>query len=127
MSNEACCIGGRFQKVWRVQNSGEEVWPSGCYLQLAGGTIPQCVERVPVAPLPPGTSTEISLQMTSPAQPGVYQSKWRMITPSGSYFGGIYLFLHTLSWITDYFSVKKIYICAENKLLYYFSLTLFIS
>lgn len=105
----------RFQKVWRVQNSGEEAWPSGCYLQLAGGTLPQCVERVPVAPLPPGTCTEISLQMTSPAQPGVYQSKWRMITPTGSYFGGMYCNLHSkLNSVRVWKSIN----CIRVKVLY---------
>jgi len=78
-----------FQKVWKVQNNGDEPWPSGCCLQFAGGTLLQCAERVPVPPLPPSSSTQLCLTMTSPAQTGIFQSKWRMITSTGSYFGDV--------------------------------------
>uniref|UniRef100_A0A1B6MUH4 Nbr1 FW domain-containing protein n=1 Tax=Graphocephala atropunctata TaxID=36148 RepID=A0A1B6MUH4_9HEMI len=78
-----------FQKVWRIQNNGDESWPSGCCLQFTGGTLMQCAEQIRAPPLPPSSSTELCLQMTSPSEPGIFQSKWRMITPTGSYFGDI--------------------------------------
>lgn len=86
------CDDCRFTKIWRVQNNGDESWPSGCCLQFTGGTLLQCEERVLAPPLPPSASTDLCLHMTSPAQPGMFQSKWRMITPTGSYFGGQHYF-----------------------------------
>jgi len=78
-----------FQKVWWVSNNGDESWPSGCCLQFTGGTLLSSAERVAVPPLPPTAVTQLSLTMTSPATPGIFQSKWRMITPTGSYFGDV--------------------------------------
>jgi hypothetical protein len=34
---------------------------------------------------------DLNVDMVSPEQPGIYESKWRMSTPSGSYFGGWYV------------------------------------
>jgi len=75
-----------FTKTWRVSNSGTEPWPSGCFLQCAGGDS-LGAGRVLVPCLEPGDGALLSLQMTSPVEPGMYQSKWRLCTPSGSYFG----------------------------------------
>jgi hypothetical protein len=33
---------------------------------------------------------DLNVDMVSPERPGIYESKWRMSTPSGSYFGGWY-------------------------------------
>lgn len=46
-------------------------------------------ERIPVVSIAPGCCTCLSIEMTSPTEPGIYQSKWRMQTGSGSYFGGL--------------------------------------
>lgn len=78
-----------FQKVWRVQNNGDESWPLGCYLQFTAGDQLSSVQRIPAPPLSPSATAELAVQMTSPSTPGIFQSKWRMITPSGSYFGDI--------------------------------------
>lgn len=76
----------RFTKIWHVINNGTEPWPLGCFLQCAGGDN-LGADRLEVSCLKPGTSTFLNLEMTSPVQPGMYQSKWRLCTPSGSYFG----------------------------------------
>lgn len=49
-------------------------------------------ERLPVMPVPPDCYSVISIEMTSPSEPGTYQSKWRMCTSSGSFFGGTSFF-----------------------------------
>lgn len=74
--------------MWRVQNSGDECWPLGCYLQFTAGDQLSTVQRIAAPPLSPSATTDLTVQMTSPSTPGIFQSKWRMITPSGSYFGG---------------------------------------
>ena len=77
-----------FVKTWRVANGGEDRWPDGCYLAFTGGVNLATQATVPVVPLMPGEITDISVDMKSPTQPGMYESKWRMATPYGAYFGG---------------------------------------
>lgn len=78
----------KFRKSWKIQNTGEEAWPSGVCLQHTGGvSMGDCV-RMPVQPLGPKETTELNIMLTSPVDIGTHQSKWRMMTPTGSYFGG---------------------------------------
>lgn len=79
----------QFKKSWRVQNSGTEAWPEGIVLQYTGGTQMGDCTRVPVPALAPKDAAELSVVLTSPAELGVFQSKWRMMTTTGSYFGGM--------------------------------------
>ncbi|XP_050719920.1 protein ILRUN-like [Eriocheir sinensis] len=77
----------KFIKTWRIQNTGEEGWPSGCSLVYTGGEqmgAPPCVS---VSPLAAGEMTDVSVEMTSPACTGLYSSKWRMTTAQGSFYG----------------------------------------
>lgn len=95
-----------FQKSWKVYNNGTESWPAGCYLQCAGGE-KMGAGRVIVPCLQPGEGTTINLDMRSPEQPGTYQSKWRLCTPGGSYFGGnfvSFLFSSVVVEVLDIFS-----------------------
>lgn len=75
-------------KTWRVSNSGDERWPDGSYLAFTGGTNLASQTIVSVPALNAGEVTDISVNMNSPPDPGMYESKWRMVNPSGSYFGG---------------------------------------
>lgn len=77
-----------FVKTWKVANNGDDRWPDGSYLAFTGGVNLALQTAVPVAPLNPGEVTDISVDMNSPSLPGMYESKWRMATPNGSYFGG---------------------------------------
>lgn len=79
--------GTNFQKSWRIQNSGAEAWPDGIHLELISGER-MGVTRVAVPSLGPKDTTELSVTLSSPSEPGVYQSKWRMMTATGIYFGG---------------------------------------
>jgi len=78
----------RFVKTWRVANSGDDRWPDGCYLAFTGGVNLASQASVPVMPLNPGETTDISVDMSSPIEPGMYESKWRMATSYGAFFGG---------------------------------------
>ncbi|EEB11508.1 chromosome 6 open reading frame 106, isoform A, putative [Pediculus humanus corporis] len=79
----------KFIKSWYIQNNGNELWPAGCYLQFTGGVCMSHQEKIPVVPIAPGCCTCLSIEMISPSEPGIYQSKWRMCTSSGSYFGDV--------------------------------------
>ena len=82
----------KFRKTWQVQNSGTEPWPEGVCLSYTNGVqMGECV-RVPVPCLPAKETIELSVDLTSPPDFGVFQSKWRMMTSNGSYFGGKALF-----------------------------------
>lgn len=78
----------KFRKSWRVQNSGTEAWPEGVCLNFTAGIQMGECTRVPVPCLPPQETVELSVDFTSPSDLGVFQSKWRMMTSNGSYFGG---------------------------------------
>lgn len=70
-----------------MYNNGNEAWPAGCFLQCASGdSLGGCRTFVPC--LQPGEGAHLTLTLTSPSQPGIYQSKWRLCTSGGSYFGG---------------------------------------
>nr|CAG4645088.1 EOG090X0CQ9 [Leptodora kindtii] len=76
-----------FVKTWRVANNGDDKWPEGCYIAFTGGVNLSPQATVSAVALGPGEFTDLSVEMSSPSQPGMYESKWRMATPYGSYFG----------------------------------------
>lgn len=77
----------RFTKTWAVTNPGADQWPQGCVLVFSSGLQMAEVGRIDVRSLAPGEQADVSVDMTSPAAPGIYESKWRMSTPSGLFFG----------------------------------------
>ncbi|KAJ8676526.1 hypothetical protein QAD02_012313 [Eretmocerus hayati] len=81
--------GTKFRKSWRVQNSGTEPWPEGVTLTHTGGSRMGECTSVPVPCLPAKETIELSVELTSPPEVGTFQSKWRLMTSNGSYFGDI--------------------------------------
>jgi len=77
----------RFVKTWRVKNTGSDPWPPGTVLRFTSGEQLASQERVIVGHLNTLESTDISVEMTSPCTPGMYESKWRMSTATGNFFG----------------------------------------
>lgn len=51
--------------------------------------------------LPAGEKMFLQVPMRSPSLPGIYQGKWRLCTPCGTYFGG-----NINNPSTDYFLLK---------------------
>lgn len=76
-----------FTKTWRVQNSGTEAWPQGSYLRFLQGHILGSNERQEVRSLQPQEYANISIQMHSPKECGLYQGQWRMCAQNGMFFG----------------------------------------
>lgn len=87
----------KFRKSWHIQNTGTEPWPEGVCLQHTGGVQMGDCNRVAVPSLAPSDTMELSIVLTSPTELGVYQSKWRMMTSTGSYFGDIIWVIITVS------------------------------
>lgn len=78
-----------FVKTWRVQNSGKEEWPAGCRLRFLGGEKMGTIDSVSVPTIAAGQSTDISVDLRSPTDPGIYQGRWRMYNSMGTPFGDI--------------------------------------
>lgn len=79
----------RFVKTWRIQNTGATDWPPACSLKFVGGDHLGHMNRVSVESLRPGHTADVSVEMTSPGKPGVYQGQWRMSTMGGQVFGEV--------------------------------------
>uniref|UniRef100_A0A8C7U897 Protein ILRUN n=1 Tax=Oncorhynchus mykiss TaxID=8022 RepID=A0A8C7U897_ONCMY len=76
-----------FTKTWRIQNTGAESWPPGVCLKYVGGDQFGHVNMVMVRSLDPQEMADVSVQMRSPAAPGMYQGQWRMSTATGLFYG----------------------------------------
>jgi ABC-type amino acid transport substrate-binding protein len=83
--------GERFEKGWRIRNSGSCEWNSSFYLSYARGNVPAAqMNGVPVAipgTVEPGDTLDIYVDLIAPSYPGVYQGFWQMVSPNGKRFG----------------------------------------
>jgi ABC-type amino acid transport substrate-binding protein/heat shock protein HslJ len=83
--------GQSFVKSWRVRNSGTCTWDSKYYLAYASGNSP--LAQMGGQPtyikgtVAPGAVYDISVNLTAPTQPGVYQGFWQMNNAKGTAFG----------------------------------------
>lgn len=68
--------------------AGAESWPPGVSLKYIGGDQFGHVNAVMVKSLEPQEVSDVSVQMRSPAAPGMYQGQWRMCTSTGLFYGG---------------------------------------
>jgi len=86
--------------------AGDEAWPPGCHLKFLSGDQFGQNDNIPVEALEPGSYTDISVEMTSPAGTGIHQGQWRMSTAGGIYFGGMFgqivdLFVNLLIYLLN--------------------------
>ncbi len=78
--------GASFVKTWRVKNSGTCAWSGtlkfiGTGNQM-GGSSPADLPKTSV-----GKETDVSLNLTAPAQPGDYQGTWEAYAADGTVLG----------------------------------------
>lgn len=71
-----------------LNSAGSESWPPGVCLKYIGGDQFGHVNMVMVRSLEPQEISDVSVQMHSPANPGMYQGQWRMCTATGLFYGG---------------------------------------
>ena len=77
----------RFIKTWRIKNSGQSIWPPGCSLRLVNG-VDLCQKSINlIDSLQPQQEYDLSIELTSPNSPGIYQSQYKLYTPTGTPFG----------------------------------------
>lgn len=78
----------RFTKTWRVRNDGACFWDSSYSVVFQSGTPMTNTTIVPFpGTIPPGGSVDLSVVMTSPNKPGVFQGNWLMRSANGATFG----------------------------------------
>jgi hypothetical protein len=80
--------GEPFVKIWRLQNAGTCTWTQAYSLAFLGGDLLESSPAVFLSgSVPPGSSTDLSVDMVAPQQPGNYQGFWKLHNPDGKYFG----------------------------------------
>ena len=83
--------GQQFVKSWRIRNTGTCAWDSKYFLAYSSGNSP--LAQMGGQPtyikgtVPPGATYDISVSLTAPTQPGVYQGFWQMNNAKGQGFG----------------------------------------
>lgn len=77
----------RFVKTWRIENSGNEPWPSSCSLRFVNGDRLQDRDEIFLGCLPPKEHCEISVDLKTPSTGRIIRSQWRLFTPTGIPFG----------------------------------------
>ena len=80
--------GDTFTKTWLVMNSGSCVWTTEYSLYFVngdemGGINPQNL----TTETPPGFSSDISIQLVAPSNPGTYTGYWQLKNADGIAFG----------------------------------------
>lgn len=83
--------GQPFVKSWRIRNSGTCTWDSRYVLAFDRGNVaaaqmggqPAAIQGT----VAPGATYDISVNLTAPSIPGVYQGFWQMRNPSNTAFG----------------------------------------
>lgn len=80
--------GDSFIKTWRLVNAGSCTWTEDYALVWFSGTLLALSQTVNLGrQVEPGKSIDVSLDMTAPALPGLYQSNWKLASASGDLFG----------------------------------------
>jgi len=80
--------GSKFEKTWRFRNTGILKWPEGTvFLRVDRANELLAPDTTPVASIDPNQETDVTVQMTSPASPGRYQSYFKLCSPTGKKFG----------------------------------------
>jgi hypothetical protein len=79
--------GASLTKVWRLQNSGSAVWPSGSTLGFVGGSDFGALPTAISDGVEPGGIIDVTLRCTAPQRPGRYIGYWRLIDARGAPFG----------------------------------------
>ena len=80
--------GEGFTKTWRLMNQGSCAWDEAYGLVWFSGETFDAPQRIPLrGEVAAGESVDISVEMTAPIGPAVYQGNWILQAPDGSFFG----------------------------------------
>ena len=85
--NTALEPGERFDKTWRVRNTGSCPWEPGYRFVFVSGDKMGASDSQMVDLVAAGGTAEITVPMTAPEEPGTYKGTWQMTDTSGERFG----------------------------------------
>jgi hypothetical protein len=77
--------GQAFTKTWRVRNSGTSTW-AGFTLEHTADERMDGPDSVPLPPLAPDETGEVSVELVAPAEPGRHRSTWKARNARGRLF-----------------------------------------
>jgi len=76
-----------FDKIWRIRNDGTCTWTSSYALVFRSGDSMGAASVIPLTGVvPPGSSVDITVDMTAPGSEGTYQGFWDMRNGNGVIF-----------------------------------------
>ena len=79
--------GAHFAKTWRFKNAGSNGWETGANLVFADGDQMGGQAAVPLPPIEQGQTTDVTIELIAPGEPGTYRGAWYPQLPDGSRFG----------------------------------------
>lgn len=81
--------GQHFSKTWRLRNSGATTWGEGFTLAPADDNPLDGPAAVPLPPVEPGRTADITIELTAPASAGRHRAAWQPRAADGTPFGDI--------------------------------------
>ena len=88
--------GQQFVKTWAVENTGSCAWTTDYQFAFVDGDAMGGTSAFLAAAVSPGTTAELSVNLTAPTTPGTYKGSWRMKNAAGVYFGNTITVLITV-------------------------------
>ena len=85
--------GQPFVKTWRVENTGKHPWGKGFRLKFVQGSPLTNQLEHPLPEAKPGERVDISIPLTTPAEPGRHFGDWRFVDDAGAPFGATIFFI----------------------------------
>lgn len=80
--------GERFNKTWRLRNSGDCTWsPQYALVFVEGDRLEAALEIPLTGYVQPQETVDLSVEMTAPLESGQYQGQWMLKSADGSRFG----------------------------------------
>ncbi|MBI2305296.1 MAG: peptidoglycan DD-metalloendopeptidase family protein [Chloroflexi bacterium] len=76
-------------KTWRMRDTGGTTWGSGYQLAFVSGEQMGAPSAVNVPTTAPGSTADISVNLTAPSTEGQHVGRWQLRNPSGTYFGPV--------------------------------------
>lgn len=77
-----------FVKIWRLQNAGQTTWSTAYSLVFVSGSLMSAQAEIAIPQeVVPGDTVDISVELVAPAEPGIYQSLWKLRNDHGQVFG----------------------------------------
>jgi hypothetical protein len=81
-------VGERFEKVWRMKNTGTCIWTADYSLIFQGGELQGTSEQIPLSrEVLPGDVIDLSVKLITPQVRGEVHSYWMLLNDKGEAFG----------------------------------------